>query len=140
MAKRGIGGWGTGMACGAAAVALPAAALMLGALLLPGLVAWLLDRAPGRPTATTMILFGTAAALPALPGFWDGGMNASAALTQLANPSISGMAWMAGAIGWALTVLLPMAAAGLLDVQARSRLRTLRAARRKLEQSWDLSG
>jgi len=131
-------GWLGGVLCGAVATLAPAVALCAGVLLLPGLLAWLLDRMPGRHMSHAVLGFGGAAAVFPLLGIWRQGGGFDQAIRLLADPTTLSIGWLAGAFGWSLSVLLPLGVRIWLDQRARGRARALRAARRRHAQDWSL--
>ena len=131
-------GWLAGVLCGALATLAPAVAFCAGVLLLPGLLAWMLDRVPGRHMSHAVLGFGAAAATFPLLAMWRQGGGFDQAMRLLADPTILSIAWLAGAFGWSLSVLLPLGVRVWLDQRARTRARALRAARRRHAQAWIL--
>ncbi len=58
--------WLQGLACGALACLATATALLLVALLAPGLIMWTLDKEVGKANARAMLLCGIAFGFPSL--------------------------------------------------------------------------
>ncbi len=128
--------WFEGLACGAVvALATPSAALGA-ALLLPALLACLVERTRGRPLARCMVLFGIAGALPALAALWRGPGTLAAALDAALDLHNLAQAWAAQAAGWLLAEGFPVAGLLLIDAGAARRARQLRAERARIAEEW----
>ncbi len=125
-----------GLACGAVAALATPSAVLGAALLLPALLAWFTERAPGRPLARCMALFGAAGALPSLAALWRGGGGLPASLDAALDLHDLALAWAAQAGGWLLAEALPLAGAGLIAAVAGSRERQLRAERARIAGEW----
>ena len=130
--------WLQGVVCGLlATLATPMAVLLCG-LLAPGLVAMVLDRAPGRPIARTVLLFGLAASVYPARDLWLSNMSINKALVLISDMSITGTAWAAAAGGWMLAEVTPLAIGFVLDARGRSRAAALRRLRREHAEAWGL--
>ncbi len=128
--------WLQGLGCGAVVALVPAMALLLGVLLLPGVLAVLYDRQGGRPVARTVLLCGTAAAVAPMLALWGAGNNIDACLVLLSDLRVVGTAWSTAAAGWILAELAPVAALVVLEAITQTRAARLRAAREKLVAEW----
>ncbi len=131
--------WVQGLLCGVAATLVPGPALLAGLLLAPGLVALLLDQAPGKPMARAVLLCGLAAAVPPLAALWHGGAGVGAAIALAGDPAVLGTAWLAGAGGWLLNEFAPLLLRLGMDAVAAARAGRLRADRARLAEAWDLA-
>src|SRR6185312_14416383 len=78
--------WLQGLLCGVLAALATPTALVLGVLLGPGLLALLLDRAPGRPSARAMLVFGLSATVFPLMALWKAGHTMEAASLLASDP------------------------------------------------------
>ncbi len=130
--------WVQGMLCGAAVALATPAALLIGVLLLPGLAAIVLDRLPGRPVARTVLLYALAASLSPITRFWTQGHDMPTSVALITDPAVFGVAWMAGALGWTVCELAPVAVRLALDARSVTRAVWLRGKRRELEEEWGL--
>jgi len=128
--------WLQGLGCGAVVALVPAMALLLGVLLLPGVLAVLYDRQGGRPVARTVLLCGTAATVVPVLALWGAGDNMDACLVLLSDLRVVGTAWSAAAAGWILAELAPVAALVVLEAITQTRAARLRAARQRLVAEW----
>ncbi|HUN43376.1 MAG TPA: hypothetical protein VMU81_24030 [Acetobacteraceae bacterium] len=132
--------WLQGLGCGAVVTLLPAMALLLGVLLLPGVLAVLSDQQPGRPVARTVLICGTAAAIAPVLALWGAGSSMDACLGLLGDLRVTGTAWSAAAVGWILAELAPVVVLVVLDAITATRTARLRAERNKLVEEWGYEG
>jgi hypothetical protein len=128
--------WLQGLGCGAVVALIPAMALLLGALLLPGVLAILYDRQGGRPVARTVLLCGTAATIAPVLTLWRADNTMDACLVLLGDLGVVGTAWSAAAAGWILAELAPVATLVVMEAFTQTRAARLRAAREKLAADW----
>jgi hypothetical protein len=130
--------WLQGLVCGAlVTVATPTALLIVG-LFAPVVVAYYLDRVPGRPVARTVLLFALAGGIGTLRALWGAGHSLSIALALLADPAALLPAWSAAAAGWLLAEFSPILVRVGLELASRARIARLRAARARYEAEWGL--
>jgi hypothetical protein len=125
-----------GLLCGVLAALATPTALVLGVLLAPALLALMLDRAPGRPTARTMLLFGLSATVLPLLELWKAGQTMEAASVLACDPGSVALAWAASGGGWLLAQLAPLLARLTLESIALSRRRRVRALRARCAEEW----
>lgn len=130
--------WLQGLLCGVAAALVPGPALLIGLLLAPGLLALMLDHAPGKPLARAVLLAGLAVAIGPIASLWHGGGGIGAALGMLGDPAILGLAWLAGAAGWLASELAPLFLKIALDGASAARAAHLKSERARLLEAWDL--
>ncbi len=130
--------WLQGLLCGVAATLVPGPALLVGLLLAPGLLALMLDQAPGKPMARAVLLAGLAATIGPLASLWHAGGSVGAALTTLGNPAVLGLAWLAAAAGWLASELAPLFLKIAMDGASTARAAHLKAERARLLEAWDL--
>ncbi len=128
--------WLQGLACGAVVTLTPGIALLLGALLAPGLLALVLDREFGRPMARAVLLLGLATCITPVETWWTTGQTIRAALAVLSNLQVLGTAWSTAAAGWLLAELAPLVTRLVLDAMARSRTARLQSERAALVEAW----
>lgn len=128
--------WLQGLGCGAVVALVPAMALLLGVLLLPGVLAVLYDRQGGRPVARTVLLCGAAASVAPMLALWGAGNTMDAGLVLLGDLGVVGTAWSAAAAGWILAELAPVLALVVLEAITQTRRARLRAEREKLVAEW----
>jgi hypothetical protein len=124
---KGSHAWLQGLACGALLAFAPSFALLLAVLLAPAIAASLLDRRPHHPVARAVALASGAFTLGPVWRLATGG-----------HPLVIGLAWLAGACGWALCVLLPVVLRAASDVRAAARIAALQAEAEALRAAWDL--
>jgi hypothetical protein len=126
------------LAGGALIAFSPDIALPLLLLLLPGLVALVLDRSPACGVARAMLLFQAAACVRPVMDAWyrcdgiDGCMNYLAEWTAILP------VWLAGATAWLLTQILPLGLKLWDDHRMRHRSDALLAQRQALVDEWGL--
>jgi len=124
--------------CGALVAFAPAIALLLGSLLLPGIIAWMLDSTPGRGVGRGAIMCGLAAAIGPLLRVWQQGIGWETCVALASDLGVLAPAWLAAGAGWLTGELSPYAIRLVLDIDARAHAASLRAARAALEQEWGL--
>jgi hypothetical protein len=131
--------WIEGTLCGLmAAVATPMAVLLAG-LMLPGLVALMLDRIAGKPIARAMLLFGAAATAAPARDLWQVGLSMAASTQLLTDPATLGLAWGGGLFGWGVAEVAPLVASLVTEAKTITRAAALRRMRTALEEEWGLA-
>ena len=128
--------WLQGLLCGVLTALATPTALVLGVLLGPALLALMLDRAPGRPTARTMLLFGLSATVFPLLSLWKAGHTMAAAGVLAGDAGTLALAWAAAGGGWLLAQLSPLLARLALESIALSRKHRVRALRARCAAEW----
>ncbi len=128
--------WLQGLLCGALAALVTPTALVLGMLLAPGLAGLALDRAPGRPVARAMLLFGLSATVFPLITLWKAGHTMEVATILALDPATLGIAWTASGGGWLLGQLAPLLARLGLESVAQTRRSRIRALRFRCAEEW----
>jgi hypothetical protein len=131
--------WLQGLACGALLAFAPSFALLLTVLLAPAIAALVLERRPQRPVTRAVLLASGAFTLGPVWRLFVGGQSLAAALDLLADPVVIALAWLAGACGWALCVVLPVLLQAASDARAAARIAALKAEAEALRAAWDLS-
>jgi hypothetical protein len=134
--SRGSRTWLLGLACGLVVTLASPTALLLGVLLAPGLLALMVERAPARPVARTLLIFGAAFAAAPLATLWRGINTLDTVLEMLAGLRVVAIAWAAQAGGWLLGEVAPLLIRLVLEVRDHSRMTRLRAARAHYESEW----
>lgn len=137
-AKRGSWVWLQGLVCGAVVTMATPTALLVGVLLAPAVLAFVLDRAPGRAVARPVILLGLATSVHPLLLLWRSGHGMEAATGLATDPAVIVLAWAAQAAGWLLVELLPVAIGLVMQGGASARAARLRGVRRTYEEDWDI--
>lgn len=136
--SRGSGLWLQGMVCGATLTFATPTAMLIGVLLAPGVVALVLEGGAARPISRAVLLSGATFVFAPEWHLVGAGHNMAAALALLQDPAVLLPAWLAGAVGWALCELLPVAYQAMGEVRARGRLAALAAEEKTLREAWDL--
>lgn len=126
-------------ALGFALAVAPLLTLLATSLLLPGLIAWMHDPAPGRPVGRTMLGFGAAAAYGPVAAMVRQGTSAPLSASLLPAAEALGLAWGAAGMGWILCQAFGLAFAAYAQRQASAEVKRLLRARRELEIEWDIA-
>lgn len=124
--------WLLGLACGGLGALVPALAAQGALLLAPGLAGLLCDRAPGRPVARTMLLFGLAGSVEPVRAAWGMGFERAVDGQGLTT------AWLLAALGFLLTQAIPMGVRAVVDQKSEARAAELRRTRAQLVADWGL--
>ena len=130
--------WMQGLACGGLVALLPPAALLLGTLLGPALVALFLDAEPGKPIARSVLLCTLAACIKPVRMLWAAGHGMAASIALATDAEIVGTAWAAAAAGWFLAELSSVVARVVLEAISLSQAARLRARRAAMVEEWGL--
>lgn len=126
------------LAAGGLIALSPDIALPLSILLLPGLLALVMDRTPGCGIARAIVLFQGAACVHPVMDAWyrcdgiDGCMNYLAGWPTILR------VWLAAAAAWVVVETLPMGLKVLNDYRLRYRRAMLIARRHALTEEWGL--
>ena len=138
---RGFGGLSVlllALASGGLLALSPDIALPLMVLLLPGLIALLLDRSPGCGIARAVLLFQAAACVHPVSYAWYRCEGIDSCMSYLAEwPAITPV-WLAAAFGWLMTQVLPLGLKLLDDYRLRYRRAVLAARREVIAKEWGL--
>jgi hypothetical protein len=132
--------WLQGLVVGALVTLATADALLLAALLAPAMVAFVIDRAPGRPVARSVALCGMAACVGPELALWGSGHDLATATGLLADLWTVGVAWTACAAGWLVAELAPVAMRAVLDALGLARAARLRVRLARLAEEWGPPG
>ena len=131
--------WLQGLLCGAFATLATPTALLAGVLLLPALIASMLDRQPGKPIARSIALSGLCGIVGPVISLWAAGHTVDAATSLATEPNNLMLAWGAAAAGWLLAEIAPVAVRAVLEAMALTRSARLRAERAQYEAAWGFS-
>jgi hypothetical protein len=127
-----------GLAGGGLIALSPDIALPLALLLLPGLIALMLDRSPGCGVARAMLLFQAAACVHPVMRAWYRCAGIDSCMGFLAEWRSILPVWLAAAVAWTLTQILPLGLKMLADYRLRHRNAALLARRQALVEEWGL--
>jgi hypothetical protein len=131
--------WLQGLACGAVVTLATPSALLLLALLVPALLAMLLDDRPGRPLVRPVVLAGLAASVRPLVALWHNGHTMGASIALISDVAVLAVAWAAEAAAWLLTEIAPVIIRLMLDGRSLSRAMYLRGKRAHYVAEWGFS-
>jgi lysylphosphatidylglycerol synthetase-like protein (DUF2156 family) len=124
---------------GGALIALsPDIALPLTILLLPGLLALIMDRTPGCAVARAIVLFQGAACVHPVIDAWYRCAGIDGCMGYLAEWPTVLRVWLAAAAAWITVQVLPVALKVLDDYRVRHRRSVLMARRTALAEEWGL--
>ena len=138
--RRGSALWTQGLACGACLTFAAPTVFLLAILLAPALVCLLVQPSADRGLARAVAVACAAASLPPVWHLWLAGDHFDQALASLSDPFILLLGWGAGASAWALCQVIPVILATSWDMQSASRIRTMQAELKKLNDEWLLDG
>jgi hypothetical protein len=113
--------------------------LPLTVLLLPGLLALMLDRTPGCAIARAMVLFQAAACVHPVTDAWYRCSGIDGCMSYLAEWPTALRAWLAAAAAWMMVQTLPLGIKVLDDYRLRQRRSVLIARREALATEWGLA-
>lgn len=130
--------WLQGLACGGLAALVPGIAFQVGTLLLPAIVALMLDREHGKPIARAVLLCTLAASVEPMRGLWNSAQGGDLGFSLVPDLHAVTLTWGAAAGGWLLTQIIPVAVSMVLDTKADRRSAELREARARLIEEWGL--
>ena len=130
--------WVQGLVCGTVIAVAAPSVLLVAVLGLPGLLALLFDREPGRPIARNVLLFGAAVAMPSLAALWHAGRDWAACLDLLSDVGRVATAWALQAGGWLVGELAPLAVRAGMEATAAAQAARLRARRARYEEEGGL--
>jgi hypothetical protein len=126
------------LASGALIALSPDIALPLVILMLPGLLALVLDRSPGCGVARAILLFQGAACVHPVIKAWYNCSGIDGCMSYLADWHSILPVWLAAATAWVLTQLLPVGLKLLDDYRMRYRIAALVERRKALIEEWGL--
>jgi len=138
---RGVGGIVVlllGLAGGGLIALSPDIALPLVVLMLPGLLALVLDRSPGCGVARVIMLFQAAACVHPVMDAWYRCTGVDGCMILLAAWPTVFRVWLAGAASWLVVQILPLVLKVLDDYRLRYRRSALATRRENLVAEWGL--
>lgn len=116
----------------------PDIALPLTVLLLPGLLALVVDRTPGCAVARAIVLFQGAACIHPVIDAWYRCKGIDGCMGYLAGWPVVLQVWLAAAAAWIMVQALPLGLKVLDDYRLRHRRSVLMARREALASEWGL--
>jgi hypothetical protein len=116
----------------------PDIALPLAVLLLPGLLALIIDRTPGCGVARAILLFQGAACVHPVMDAWYRCAGIDGCMTYLAEWPTVLRVWLAAAGAWLIVQILPLGLKVLDDYRMRYRRSALAVRRDALAAEWGL--
>ncbi|HEY4042791.1 MAG TPA: hypothetical protein VGM32_13225 [Rhodopila sp.] len=126
------------LAAGGLIALSPDIALPMALLLLPGLVALVLDRSPGCGVARAILLFQGASCVHPAMNAWYRCAGIDGCMSYLGEWQSILPVWLAAAVAWVLTQVLPLGLKLLADYRLRHRSAALVARRQALVEEWGL--
>ena len=136
---RGLGTWGK---LAIAVFLLPTGvvlfptAIVLVVLMLPTLVAFVIDRQVGRPFTITVGLLNASGSLPGILELWSQGHTMASAQVVLTSVVFWFGAYLAAAVGWTLYTSLPPLMRRYYGSITDSRVKALQKDQEKLIEEW----
>ena len=127
-----------GLAGGGLIALSPDIALPLAVLLLPGLLALVLDRTPGCSVARAILLFQAAACVHPVVDSWYRCAGIDGCMSYLAEWPTVLRSWLAAAAAWVVSQIMPLVLKVLDDYRLRYRRSALVAKREALAAEWGL--
>jgi hypothetical protein len=127
-----------GLAGGGLIALSPDIATPLAVLLLPGLLALVLDRTPGCGAARAILLFQAAACVYPVVDSWYSCAGIDGCMSYLADWRTLLRVWLAAAAAWVVTKILPLVLKVVDDYRLRYRRSVLVAKRQTLAAEWGL--
>jgi hypothetical protein len=97
-----------------------------------------MDDGPNRAMTRAVFLSGLAFTLGPLWKLIVEGRGMATAVDLIGDPAVLGAAWLAGACGWALCVVLPVILRSFGELRAAARMTALQAEAAALQAEWDL--
>jgi hypothetical protein len=126
------------LAAGGLIALSPDIALPMVVLLLPGLLALLIDRTPGCGLARAVLLFQAAACVHPVMNAWYRCAGIDGCMSYLAEWPTVLRVWLAAAAAWVMAQILPLGLKLLDDYRLRYRRSVLAARRAALANEWGL--
>ncbi|TQV81758.1 hypothetical protein [Denitrobaculum tricleocarpae] len=117
------------------AVLLPTCLLLL-VLMLPTMVAFIVDGTPGRKFVITVGMMNLAGTVPAVVDLWGHGQTFQASFEGMSNVFAWAGALMASGVGWLIYWVMPPIIANYQGIASRAQVLSLRAKQKKLIAAW----
>jgi hypothetical protein len=127
-----------GLSGGCMIALAPDIAMPLVVLMLPGLVALLIDSRPGLTLARAMLLFQAAACADPVADAWFRCAGIHGCLDYLSAPLTVARAWTAGAAAFVLAQVMPIVLKIVEDYRLRDKRSRLEERRKELVADWGL--
>lgn len=127
-----------GLAGGGLIALSPDLALPLAVLLLPGILALVVDRSPGCGLARAILLFQAGACVHPAMAAWYRCAGIDGCMAYLIDVATIMRVWLAAGAGWLLAQALPLGVKLLDDYRLKFRRATLEARRKALAEEWGL--
>jgi hypothetical protein len=128
-----------GLASGGLLALSPDIAMPLAVLMLPGLIALVLDRSPGCGLAQAVLLFQATACVHSVAEAWYGCAGVDSCMGFLASTPLVMRTWLAGAAAFMIAQILPLVLKALDDRRLQKRRAVLIARRETLLSEWGLN-
>jgi hypothetical protein len=116
----------------------PDIALPMAVLVLPGLLALIVDRSPGCGVARAVLLFQAAACVHPVVGAWYRCAGIDGCMSYLTEWPTVLRVWLAAAAAWVLAQIVPLGLKLLDDYRMRFRRAILTTRREALVAEWGL--
>jgi hypothetical protein len=129
--------WLQGLCCGAVVCLATPTALLLGVLLLPGLVAFKLDREIVNPVSRAVLFGGGALSVATVQELWLRGHTMAISLELLEAPGVIAWAWAGACAGWLLREGTWLALGLTAEITASRQTGKLTAERVSLQSEWN---
>ncbi len=110
--------------------------LLLGAGLVPTLVAWIIDRNRDGYAPMAVGMLNLAGLLPSLMGLWTGGHTIATAARIMSDPYTWLFAFGAAAVGWVLVLGLPKVIETALTFRNEAEIKRLENRKAALVEEW----
>lgn len=117
------------------AVLMPTCLLLL-VLMLPTMVAFLVDRSAGRKFVITVGMMNLAGTVPAIVDLWGQGQTFQASFEGMSNVFAWAGALMASGVGWLIFWVMPPIVSNYQGIASRAQVLSLRAKQKKLIADW----
>jgi len=104
--------------------------------LLPTLVAFIIDRSPGKATTFCVGGMNFCGLLPWLLDLWAGANTISSAMVIMTNAFALLVIFGAAAVGWALYMTIPQIVVSVLTVTSQHKVAGLRAEQKSMIEEW----
>lgn len=117
------------------AVLLPTCLLML-VLMLPTMVAFIVDGTPGRKFMITVGMMNLAGTVPAVVDLWGQGQSFQASFEGMSNVFAWAGALTASAVGWLIYWVMPPIVSNYQGIASRAQVLSLRSKQKKLIAAW----
>jgi hypothetical protein len=127
-----------GLGVGALIALSPDIAIPLIVLMLPGIVALLIDPAPGAARARALLLFQGAACINPVSNAWYRCSGIDSCIKYLCGPTTVMTVWLAAAAAWMIAQTLPIALKLLDDHRLKKHRADLLERRKALVTEWGL--